>query len=1306
MTIRLLTFIFLFFLLFPVLNFAQHGNLQFEQITDKNGRSLGFITGMEQDENGFLWVSTRNGLFRYDGYSLKLFKNISKDSTSLPSNDITYMYQDKDNNFWLRNFDRLVTFKDEQVNFYYKELFSHSFDLTVKIAEDKNQNIWIGPGKNGLYKYNKKNKNIEYFKECQPLYTPQLYELLDSINKNTQALKHLTEIKNNTDTTVSFELTKKSTVLLISVGETNYFGDSDYAYLKKGTAEIWKMNGTNSKHAGGDKRNKIEAKLLTLEKGNYILGYISDDSHSFEAWEADKPDKTNFYGTKIFLSNQKDISTIKNLLNEKYISKDAIPSNNIVDIVTDNDNNVYLLMKKGISKYNYNTNSFENFHIDFKNILGVENERAYSVNNLFILNDNFWIGTNLGLLRYNINSDSVKLYQNNLQNKNLLTSNQIYSVFIDSKKRLWVGTDNGLNLLDNKNNTFSHIQSNTETRLYDNRILKIFEDKAGNIWIATFKGLNKLKQNKFHFTDLKIEKYNLFPVCIDKSNIIWYHALENYLYGFNRNTQEYYNYELKHEYFPIDEYGFENERKYKFNDIIEGDNNNLWITIGNGLYLFNKNMGKVAGIYKLDNFKIGEQEFTNNIISIKKDSENYLWVFDLQGIHKFNTKNKNFKDFVKYCFINEELLEESSSFIDYILKENQNYILRTSQGIFSFNPDKLSIEPIFDFDSEQKTYYTKGNIIKDKTNNYWFAILPKLFKLNINDSVPKIYELEDCEDISVSNVFECADNNIWIYTNNGLYYFDKSNNQSIKIDARDGLAGNNCIGIFDDTKDNLYLTTTRGVSKFNKTTKELTNAIVTDNNIKYFLKSIETKISGKKEILFLLSNGFVSFFPDDINITIPPVVINKFALHGVEVKLDTLIYKKQIFIFKHNENFFDFEFSSLDYTIPDENDYAYILEGLDKDTTFTDAHNRRARYTSVPHGEYIFKVFGSNNDKVWNKTGQTIKIIIKPPYWKTWWFISLEILFVIFMIFTYIKYRERKLRWEKRILEEKVKIRTAKIEKQKEEITIQRDNIEEQKNHISEQNKSITDSIQYASRIQTAVLPPIELVNKLLPQHFILYKPRDIVSGDYYWINQKEGKIITIAADCTGHGVPGAFMSMLGISLLNEIINKQSLKSANEILNELRFNIKKSLRQTGKEGETKDGMDLALCIIDMDNMKLQFSGANNPLYIVRNNELEQIKGDKMPIGIYIKDDLSFTNNEMDIFPDDCIYTFSDGYVDQFGGEKGKKFMTKNFKTLILEIHKKPMTEQKEIFNTTIEQWKGENQQIDDILVFGIRIPKN
>lgn len=261
---------------------------------------------------------------------------------------------------------------------------------------------------------------------------------------------------------------------------------------------------------------------------------------------------------------------------------------------------------------------------------------------------------------------------------------------------------------------------------------------------------------------------------------------------------------------------------------------------------------------------------------------------------------------------------------------------------------------------------------------------------------------------------------------------------------------------------------------------------------------------------------------------------------------------------------------------------------------------------------------------------------------------------------------------------------------------------------IEQKNKDITDSINYARRIQTAILPKQNALDKFLPGHFMLYKPKDIVSGDFYWAAEKDGKKFVAAVDCTGHGVPGAFMSIIGMSLLNEIVVQRGISKPSEILNHLREGVIKSLQQTGADEENKDGMDIALLAFGMENgkWKMEYAGANNPLWIIRNVNSEaqfiEIKASKQPIGVHIGTAQSFINNDIELYPGDQVYIFTDGYADQFGGPNGKKYKYKQLQQLLVDSAKKSCTQQKEILNTTFDNWKGKLEQVDDVLIIGIR----
>ncbi|MFZ5941178.1 MAG: triple tyrosine motif-containing protein [Bacteroidota bacterium] len=425
-----------------------------------------------------------------------------------------------------------------------------------------------------------------------------------------------------------------------------------------------------------------------------------------------------------------------------------------------------------------------------------------------------------------------------------------------------------------------------------------------------------------------------------------------------------------------------------------------------------------------------------------------------------------------------------------------------------------------------------------------------------------------------------------------------------------------------------------------------------------------------------------------------------------KIRISTLQDKESIPDIPYRYNNIEFRWTYPYFIGEDKTLFSYQLEGFDRTWSSWDRVFYKD-FTNLPYGNYTFKVKALNIFGEESEAGSYSFVILRPVYATFVAYLGYIIISGL-IIFFIIKLYTRRLKLENIRLEGVIQERTAEIRKQKEELT---------------------DSIEYASRIQRALLPTEKVLEDAQLDHFILFRPRDIVSGDFYWMGQRDGKVFFVAADCTGHGVPGAFMSMLGISFLDEIIIKSGVTDTNLILDSLREHVITSLKQSGKSiGEsTKDGMDLSMVRIDSENHSFQFSGAYNPLYYVREltaeekatvargEELEtgrgdfynathilfQLRADQMPIGISEKK-MDFSATEL---PNDnyTLYLFSDGYLDQFGGSEGKKFMSKNFKKLMLDIQAYPMAEQRKLMEKTLLEWMGHEPQIDDILVVGIRL---
>lgn len=338
--------------------------------------------------------------------------------------------------------------------------------------------------------------------------------------------------------------------------------------------------------------------------------------------------------------------------------------------------------------------------------------------------------------------------------------------------------------------------------------------------------------------------------------------------------------------------------------------------------------------------------------------------------------------------------------------------------------------------------------------------------------------------------------------------------------------------------------------------------------------------------------------------------------------------------------------------------------------------------------------------------------------------------FIIILVFSVILFRLFLQKKKANILlaeqKEQIELQNSNLQQANEEINAQRDEIAsqrdlvmDQKDRIEEQKNEIEDSIRYAKRIQNAVLPSDHSVQNILSNHFILFRPKDVVSGDFYWVSRSGNWTIAAVADCTGHGVPGAFMSMLGISFLNEIVRKNDFMNTGNILNDLRTSIIDALKQTGEAGTQKDGMDISIIAINSGDCRAMWSGANNPLWIIRKPtgigpddrkdalcEIEEIKGDKMPVAVHERMD-PFTSHNLGLNSGDRIYLFTDGYPDQFGGPKGKKYMHKSFKSLLLSLHNENLKEVSDSIEKELDNWMNgfgsKYEQVDDITVLGIQI---
>lgn len=461
-------------------------------------------------------------------------------------------------------------------------------------------------------------------------------------------------------------------------------------------------------------------------------------------------------------------------------------------------------------------------------------------------------------------------------------------------------------------------------------------------------------------------------------------------------------------------------------------------------------------------------------------------------------------------------------------------------------------------------------------------------------------------------------------------------------------------------------------SPFLKMPKEIAHAIYCDNKQIVWI--------GRPDGLYRYDNKLSGENKHTYTAVIRKIVIGKDSvLYGGAGLTSGNEDNAKLLPYAFNSVSFSYAFNSFE----DEtrNIYSFMLEGND-DTWSNWSYDTKANYTNLREGTYFFRVKARN---VYGKESAeaVFSFVILPPWYRTWWAYLSYLLLFILTVWGVVTWSTSSLR---KIIAE----RTAEISFQKEELDFK--------------NKEITDSINYAQRLQNAILPYIDEIKSRLPDVFVFYKPRDIVSGDLYWYADKGNSIYLASIDCTGHGVPGAFLSVVANSALNEIVNDTAGDLLpNIILQKLDEKITHTLKQGGQFSLTRDGMDIALCMIDFNTNTLYYSGANRPLYFIRNSELEKIKGDKFPIGGGYDTQKQFSVLHKQLLKGDVFYLFSDGYADQFGGPEGKKFMIKRFGELLLKISGIPMEEQKKKLKNEIAEWQGDYESVDDILVIGVKI---
>ncbi|HLP73175.1 MAG TPA: two-component regulator propeller domain-containing protein [Bacteroidales bacterium] len=897
-----------------------------------------------------------------------------------------------------------------------------------------------------------------------------------------------------------------------------------------------------------------------------------------------------------------------------------------------------------------------------KQFTGRDNLADWTVGSAVLDDTTFICITNGGLMRrFNSSDGKFEIFRMPHYTTYFATT----TLMQDSRGDLWFGTYNG--------GLYKYIMSKSKMQFIDlirfgmssNWVTCLTEDKKGNIWIGTYSGGIAMIEDsipRIYNSNNGLIPAKISDILADVEGNILISDHNNGLTIFKGEAFVTYN---DKEYTP----------GQNINSIYEDEKGEVWFGTNAGLARFIPGSGKKPVIYDK-----ASNELYEDIKFIRKDLDGNLWIGSIDGgVILYNTARQRFES---QPYVNSYFPSGGQVTAMEIDRKN-NLWIGTADGVIVGTIGAANFSRRISMDSLTVAWITA--LYCDPAGDVWIGTEPKgnkptmiHYKATGNEfsTVPAFSGMKP-----TAMVMDKA-GILWVGTNEGLKAF-RNDSIFLNISTSDGLLSDviNLLEVSDD--GSILIGTNNGLNRYFPDSKRIFSYTAKNG-----FTGIETRPgavfrTAGGEYWFGTTGGAVKFYPAKASAeALQPLT----HLLGMSVNYRSRAMKQGMKL-SYNEKTIIFDYNSICLTNPDVVRYRVKLEGADKDwQPVTD--QTRAIFSSLPSGKYKFMVTASNSQGAWNTDPLTFSFVIKPPFYFSWWFILIVSFLAVVIIIAYIQVRERNLVREKLILEEKVKERTAEVVQKSME--------------IEEKNRDITASIRYAERIQRAMLPR----DDTFPETFVLFMPKDIVSGDFYWMHNDGDRQYLAVCDCTGHGVPGAFMSIIGHNSLNKVVREYGITRPAAILDQLNSEVLKALMQR-KEETINDGMDMSIISFDRKNFKMEFAGAYNPLYLVRKGEVITYKADRFPIGMTaISDKKSFSNQSVEIRPGDMLYMCSDGYADQFGSPEVKKYKSGNVKKLLAEIWSLPVEDQRKRLLDETLSWRGNLPQVDDILFVGTKIPAN
>ncbi len=1071
------------------------------------------------------------------------------------------------------------------------------------------------------------------------------------------------------------------------------------------TANIWAQQHTFRRYSIEEDLPRAGVYDIIEDSRGYIWigteggGVTRFDGYSFQTYNTQDGLCSNSircifedsFGNLWFGSDNNGVSRFDGTKFTNITKREGLSSNIVRAINEDQDHNLWLGTEGGginrFSLFQFNTSG--KVSIEPEEITTFTKDDGLSSNLVRVITKDqhgrLWIGADGGLSVWVNERFYTYEFRKRFPNRIIL------DIFESKEGNIWIGTENGAIKFDGRQ---FHVFS-MDRGLIHNRVKSITQDTKGNLWFGTLMGVSKFDGESFtSYTKVDgLSNDRIRKVFADSFGNVW---LASYFGGVMK-----YSGDLFSTFKSGSTGGLASDQVTCIETDLYG---NVWFGTWERMAIMRKHAGLFVAF--IENGSL----MSDRVNTMYSDLKHRMWVATSDGITIYDVENFNMvlKQLPIY------------SVTEILMPDTNNLWLGTSNGLINYKIDNLG-----EIELGSRTVYTEDDgmsgrrvsaIASDSKGNLWIGFSDGGLTVYSGTHYLGNPSLSEIKHISSIVTHE---NEVWVGTeNNGIYSFLLKDDGSISetplhITKESGLTSEQISLLSFDKAGRLWAGTKNGIALID----QKDSMFVKHFGYQEGFSGVETMdnsvaIDSAGNIWFGTIRGAVRLNKNaELNDTIKP------RTHITNLKIGFKDEDWEEFDFAngrhkwanlpinlrlpYDQRNLTFEFRGLSYRQPEKIKYKWKLEGFDEEWSPVTTLNQ-ATYGNLPSGEYMFKVISSNGDGKWNHEPASFAFSVKEPFWQTFTFYFLLLSGILFIFIIGYQIKVYRLAKAKNELEIEVASRTLELEQEKEIALMRKSHLEEKNQELQRRNKEVTSSLQYAYLLQSAILENDYQLAENFPNSFIIYQPKDIVSGDFYWFRKTENSLFVGAADGTGHGVPGAFMSIVGHNALEQAINQNPHASPNKILEHVDELIFNTMQSSSSSEHQKDGIDMALCKISLHHHMFEYAGAMRPLIIVRDGaeEYERVLPDRTGLGTKSPAH-KFTNHTVTINPKDRVFIFSDGYADQFGGPKGRKFMTKRFFDLLRKSSEHPIEEQRTVLLRELITWTGMQEQIDDILIIGV-----